>query len=45
MGISAFLDDGIGLSDALVQVPGRALRIEKDEFQSLAASIRAYRSV
>jgi CRP-like cAMP-binding protein len=36
IGISAFLDDGIGLSDVLVQIPGQALRLEKDAFQALA---------
>jgi CRP-like cAMP-binding protein len=36
IGISAFLDDGIGLSDVLVQIPGQALRLEKEVFQSLA---------
>lgn len=39
IGISAFLDDGIGLSDVLVQIPGQALRLEKDEFQSLVVRL------
>ena len=38
VGISAFLDDGVGLTDVLVQVSGQALRIEKNAFQSVALS-------
>jgi CRP-like cAMP-binding protein len=39
IGISAFLDDGIGLSEALVQISGQAVRLEKDAFQSLVTAI------
>jgi CRP-like cAMP-binding protein len=45
VGIPAFLDDGIGLTEVLVQISGQALRLEKDDFQSLAMSMPGLRTV
>jgi CRP-like cAMP-binding protein len=36
VGISGFLDDGVGVSEISVLVPGEALRIPVDVFQTLA---------
>jgi CRP-like cAMP-binding protein len=44
VGIPAFLDDGIGLTEVLVQISGQALKLEKDEFQSLAGSMPRLRT-
>lgn len=38
IGIPAFLDAGVGLSEVLVQISGQALQLERDEFQRLAES-------
>ena len=45
VGISTFLDDGVGLSEALVQIDGRALRLEKHDFQSLVADMPGLQTV
>jgi CRP-like cAMP-binding protein len=36
VGLAAFLDDGISIDDAVCQVPGRAARLDVQEFRSVA---------